>query len=425
MLHESNEFERQVGDEIVALDSSLMESRMSMRIAFVTHRFPHVANTFILNEITEVIRMGHEVRVYSLDRPENEAVHDDVLKYDLLNGTRYFLDYVKEDPVNRSTFREHSRDRLDGYLHAFPEIGKRLREDGTQLIHAAFGNRPCTAALALSQVTGLPLTFETHARDLFVDFYMAPEKIARAEKVFTISNYNKRYLVEECGCPENKVVVKRVSIVEDFCDSIGGNEKDPGLLVSVCRLHPIKGIDVALQAMVMIKDTHEHVRLVVIGDGELRGDLEALTDRLEIRSRVEFTGPLNNQNALRYVGRATAFLLPSVIAENGDRDGIPTALVEAMYLQTPGISTAISGIPELIDDGVNGFLLEPGDVMGLAEKTRLLLSNPELRARMGRMAREKVKSHFGGAENTKKVLDVWEEVVGCAKVPGGGTRDRR
>ncbi|MBT8397252.1 MAG: glycosyltransferase, partial [Gemmatimonadetes bacterium] len=263
-----------------------------MRIAFITHKFPHLANTFILNEITQVLRMGHEVTVYSLDRSDDKVLNGAVAEYDLPDKTRYFLDYVVEDPANRARFRAHSADRLERYLHAFPQIGEELQNSGTQLIHAAFGNRPCTAALALAQLTGLPLTFESHARDLFVDFRLAQEKIARAERVFTISDYNKRYLVERHGCPEEKLVVRRVSIVEEFCDSILGAPKEEDLLVTVARLHPIKGIHHALQALDLLRENHGNVRLHIIGAGELAGELEEEVARLGLSGSVVFMGPL-------------------------------------------------------------------------------------------------------------------------------------
>jgi glycosyltransferase involved in cell wall biosynthesis len=355
--------------------------------------------------------MGHEVDVYSLDRPAESIVHPDVERYGLLQRTHFFLDHVREDPANRAAFRVHSRDKLIGYLHSFPQIGERIKDAGTQIIHAAFGNRPCTAALALAELTGLPLTFESHAHDLFVDFYLATEKIATAQRVFTISEYNRRYLMEEHRCPEEKLVVKRVSIIEDFCDEILDTPKEDNLLVTVARLHPIKGIQHALQALTLIQETHGDVRLHIIGDGELRGDLEMQATELGLSERVVFHGPLANDDALRWVSRASAFLLPSVIGADGDRDGIPTALIESMYLRTPAVSTRVSGIPELIDEGVNGFLVEPWDVVGLAEKIRLLLGEPKRREEMGRNAREKVKSEFDAVQNTRKVVDAWAEIL--------------
>jgi glycosyltransferase involved in cell wall biosynthesis len=382
-----------------------------MRIAFITHQFPHLANTFILNEITQILRMGHDVTVYSLDRSDDEVVNTDVASYGLQDRTRYFLDYIVEDPGNRATYRAYSPERLEGYLHSFPQIGKELQAEGIQIIHAAFGNRPCTAALALAELTGIPLTFESHARDLFVDFYLAQEKISLAERVFTISDYNKRYLMEEHGCPEEKLVVRRVSIVEEFCDRIRGEPKRDDLLITVCRLHPIKGIQHALQALDLVRETHGDVRLHIIGEGDLQGELEAQAAVLGLDGSVVFEGPLNNQDALRYVNSAAVFLLPSLIAEDGDRDGIPTALIESMYLETPAVSTTVSGIPELIDDGEDGYLVEPGDVEGLADRVRLLLDDPERRAEMGRKAREKVKADFDAARNTRKVLDAWAEVL--------------
>lgn len=382
-----------------------------MRIAFITYQFPVLANTFILNEITEILKRGHEVTIYALDRPLEGVVHADVAKFNLMDRTHFFLDHIVEIPQNRVTFKEYAQDRLGGYLHALPQIAKQIVDNGTDIIHAAFSNRPCSAALALAKLTGLPMTFESHARDLFVDFELPEKKIAEAARIFTISDYNKRFFVEHHGCPEDKVIVRRVSIVEEFCDSIRGGTKDARTLVSVARLHPIKGLNYALEAVAEVRRTHPGLQYHIVGDGVCREALEAQAMALGLSDVVHFEGALSNEAALRFVNRATAFVLPCVIDSEGDRDGVPTALIESMYLETPAVSTTVSGIPELIDDGENGCLVAPGDIEALANKIRWLLDHADARSVMGRNAREKVQRVFSADRNARIVLDTWAELL--------------
>jgi glycosyltransferase involved in cell wall biosynthesis len=134
-------------------------------------------------------------------------------------------------------------------------------------------------------------------------------------------------------------------------------------------------------------------------------------EQLGLGSKITFLGGTENKKALDFISQSTMFVLPSVIAPNGDRDGIPTALIESMYLKIPVIGSRISGIPELIDDGINGFLAEPGDVNQIAEKMNKLISDKLLRDRMGKEAREKIKKEFNIENSTNKLIDAWYEML--------------
>ena len=126
---------------------------------------------------------------------------------------------------------------------------------------------------------------------------------------------------------------------------------------------------------------------------------------------VKFSGDVTNTMALIYLKQATVSILPSVVAKDGDIDGIPTSLIEAMYLKTPCIGTSISGIPELIDDGINGYVVESRNVGQLAERMELLLENKLLREKMGEESREKVEDEFAVDKNTNKLISRWKEVL--------------
>jgi len=125
---------------------------------------------------------------------------------------------------------------------------------------------------------------------------------------------------------------------------------------------------------------------------------------LGLNKNIIFLGTVENTDVFRYMKEATLFLLPSVIADDGDRDGIPTSLIEAMCLKTPVISSKVSGIPELIDDGIDGFLVEPKNVDQIAKRIDFLLSNKDVRERMGEKARDKVNKMFDTEVNINKLL---------------------
>jgi glycosyltransferase involved in cell wall biosynthesis len=286
-----------------------------------------------------------------------------------------------------------------------------MRTQDYDIIHAGFGNRPATAAMLLSRLTGVPFTFTTHAFDLFVNFPYALEKVQSAAALFTISKYNQRYLSEHYGCSPDKVQVLRVPFNKKQCDQIPVAQRDAKLIVSVARLHPTKGFDVALDALQVVAKKHQGVRFAIVGNGPLEKQLRNKVEQSRLGRNVMFLGTMANDNALRLVSKAAVFLLPSAVASNGDRDGIPTALIEAMYLRTPVVSTRISGIPELVDDGVNGFLAESRDVATIADRVTRLIESEALRDAMGQRAREKVERGFYEDDSASILVRRWQAVM--------------
>jgi glycosyltransferase involved in cell wall biosynthesis len=306
---------------------------------------------------------------------------------------------------------KYAEDDLRERIHALIPLSRMIRNQNFDIIHAAFGANSATAAMLLSKLTNIPFTFESHALDLFVSFRFAEEKLQRAHKVFTISHYNKRYLINKYKCPESKIIIKRVPFSKEYCDTLTEIQKDQNLIVSVCRLHPIKGLKYAIEAFDIVQKNNNKLRYFIIGDGELKQTLEEKVHKLGLIKKITFTGDVPNHEALTYIKKASIFLLPSVISLDGDRDGIPTSLIESMYLQTPVISSSISGIPELIKDGHNGFLTQPKNVNEIALKLQTLLSNAPLRIQMGKKAKDTIMDEFDLDRNIQKLIDVWTLLV--------------
>ena len=412
-----------------------------MKIAYIVHKFPRLHNTFILNEIVQLIEKGHEVYIFSINKSQERVINREVLS--LKDKTFYFEDFliehnqylirhlfrvVKKLNTHSSFFRrliakvliKSNRTDIDvakyykGFgwkIYAFGLIAKKIQCDKVDIVHAGFANRPATAAMILSELAGVPFSFEAHAYDLFVDFDFSKEKIEKAKKIFTISNYNKQYLIDHLKCPPSKIVVNRVPINKNCCDKIPDKPRSDSLITSVCRLHPTKGLEYAIEAFKLISQKRQDLRFTIIGGGPLESQLLEKVTQLSLTDKVTFVGDISNEDAIRFISQSTMMLLPSVIAGNGDRDGIPTALIEAMYLKTPVIGSKISGIPELIEDGINGFLTEPGDVRGIAEKMEKLLSDDSLRIAMGEAARKKINEEFNVEQNFEKLIRAWDEML--------------
>lgn len=382
-----------------------------MKVAFCTWKFPALSNTFILNEIVEVLRRGCEVAIYSIDRSDDKVVHQDVERYGLLDRTWFLQDFMPDRADFTPELDRYAADWLRERTNGLRGIAEHMRRTGVDVVHGCFANNSGTVAMVTARLAGLPFTFECHAYDLFVDLRYGDEKVAEAKRVFSISEYNKQHLVGKLGCPPEKVVIRRVPILKDFCDSIDTGDRTPGLVVSVARLTEIKGFDLAIAAFAEVARNVPSARYVIVGEGDLRPQLEAQARRLGVADRVQFVGTLTNQETLRLVRRASAFVLPSRIGADGDRDGIPTSMIEAMYLRTPTVSTRVSGIPELVDDGDNGFLAEPEDTATIAARLRKLLTDEPLRQRLGEAARGKVIAEFDVDRNIDVLLENWRTIA--------------
>ena len=408
-----------------------------MKIAYIINRFPALYTTFILNDMIRLQENHIEVYIFSLSRSAENVVHEGVSK---LKSAYYFVDYITDGYFKKylSQFVQNTRRYNPFYrrtcdilfkrkiksldtrkyfknfglrIYAFNDIANIIRQEGIDIIHGAFGNQEATAAMILSELTGIPFTFETHANDLFVHFPYFDEKFDKAEEIFTISHYNKTYLTDYLGCPASKVTVKRVSFNKNYCDEIPEKKKEDNLILSVCRLNPIKGIEYAIEAFGQVSQKRSGLHYVIIGDGPIREQLVSRAKQFSSGNKVTFLGNVSNEDVLDYVSRATLVVMPSVIGSDRDRDGIPTALIEAMYLRTPVIGSRVSGIPELIDDGISGFLTEPKDVNQIAGKMDKLLSDETLRIQMGERAREKVKNEFNMETSVMRMIETWQKIV--------------
>ncbi len=422
-----------------------------MKIAYVTNSYPRVYHTFIINEIIELMNAGLEVWVFALHRDKVIQKELDRNFLRLADKVRYFGDMLAGadnslmrrliaqsgrikrlsparfqqlgkwlfDHDSRNADTEPYGDDMDWLRYAVFPLAELLRRERFDVVHAGFANRPATAAMLLSRFSGVPFTFTAHAYDLYVNFPYASEKLTKAGAVFTISNYNKHYLIKAHDCRPDKIAVLRVPFNKARCDSLSAKQREDRLIVSVGRLHPTKGFAHALDAIDRLRRRYPYVRLVIVGDGPLTNELAHKVKELKLEANVTFLGTVDNELALELVAQATIFLLPCVIGVDGDRDGIPTALIEAMYLSTPVVSSSISGIPELIDDGINGYLTQPGDAEALAEKLDRLLDDPALRKRMGHKAHEKVEHGFYEDSSSMILLRRWKEVVANASEEKG------
>jgi len=270
-----------------------------------------------------------------------------------------------------------------------------MQREGVVHLHNHFGNSSCSVAMIAAQMAGLPFSYTAHGPMEFFEphHWRLDAKIARAAFVAAISHFSR----SQCMLFSDPAHWDRIKIVHCGVDpSIYGTERaghSPGKrLMFVGRLAGIKGVPLLLDALAQLQDKHPDAHLTLIGDGPDRAALETKTKAMGLGDRVTFTGYLGQAEVAEHLNRSDALVLPSFA------EGVPVVLMEAMAAQLPVIATRVAGVQELVEDGVSGYTLPPGDMEALVEALDHLLSDPDLPRQMGQAGREKVVAEFDASK---------------------------
>jgi glycosyltransferase involved in cell wall biosynthesis len=400
----------------------------------VVSRFPAITETFILDELRELRARGVEVDVFPLFGARGGEVHAAFRALRLrthphrswsLELAVAQLHWLRHRPVallrawaqalRASAASPKLLVRAPAVLLKAALIARRVEAMGVHHLHAHWATHPALAAWMVRALTGIPYSFTAHAHDLYVDRAMLREKVRDAAFVVTISEYNRRLLEEVCG-PAARGKVHLVRCGVDLGEFAPAERHAPAIPTFACvaSLRPYKGHAVLLDAIALLRARGMTLRVVLVGDGPLRGALEAQAARLGIGDAVDLRGALPHEEIPGLLAAATAVVLPSVTQSDGQMEGIPVALMEAMAAGVPVVSTRLSGIPELVRDGEGGLLVPERDPAALADAMARLATDASLAARLAAGARRIVERDFDRARN----VDVLEALLSGAASSG-------
>lgn len=390
-------------------------------VLYVLKRFPRLSETFILREVLGLEATGVQVLVDALLPAEDGPTHPE------LATVRARVRYLPRHPrlfdgavlvVHVRLAARHPqrwgalaiRSRRDGTWRRFVQAGlvaARIRSDGAGHVHAHFATAASEVATMAARLAGVTCSVTAHAKDIYHrdNAPLLARRLAGADTVVTVSSHNVSHL--------NRVlsVGGRVPDVRHIANGVPlGSPGDPTAsttLLCVARLVPKKGIDLLLEAAALLLEKHPQLKVDIIGDGPLRDELIAQSARLGLIGRVRLLGVATTSEVLAAMDKARAVVLPCRIDVDGDRDGMPTVLVEALARGIPVVSTDIVGIRELVNDGETGLLVAPEDAPALASALHRLLVDPVLAARLGNTGRRLVGERFGPAESTRALAEVF------------------
>ena len=409
-----------------------------MRIGYVLKRFPRASETFIAQEILALERLGVEVVILALRSNDQAVEHEGLVQieapvytFEPQSFSRCWRALQQQahtgDKERTSIHRallaafDHPKRSGKRYLVESWWIAKLSRDLGLHHLHAHFANHPAFVAMVSHLISGTSYSFTAHAKDIYLDG-PGPELWRRqfdsADFVVTVSRSNRSYLDALLAGPTNGKLHTIYNGVDlDRIHPDGQRREDASReVVFASRLIEKKGADLLIEAAAQVVRSDPRTRFTVIGDGEERPNLENLAAELGLGRWIRFTGMLPHQEVVRRVRSSDLFVLPCRIADNGDRDALPTVLVEAMAAGIACVSTPINGVPEIIDQGRTGLIVPENDPASLAAAIDQLLADPRGRRIMGRAGRQKAEREFDLRSSAIRLRGLFESAMRGGRV---------
>lgn len=399
-----------------------------MKIGYVVKRYPRYSETFIVNEILAHEAAGLELEIFSLLPPEDGHFQDAISRvrasvvYLPAKGLKVgdfwsTLDGAGEVLPDLWGSLEEARGGDVRYVYQAVVLAREVRLRGITHLHAHFATAATTVARLAARFAGVPYTLTAHAKDIFHES-VRPEDLRRklgdAAAVITVSDYNLEYLRERYGRAAEKVrrIYNGLDLERFPYEEPRGRAPE---IVAVGRLVEKKGFADLISACSLLRERGVDFRCRILGLGELETELRSSVERLGLGDRVELPGPRPQSALIEAVKGAAVFAAPCVVGRDGNRDGLPTVLLEAMALGTPCVSTDVTGIPEVLRDGETGLMVPQHDPAALAAALERLLGDPALRVGLARRARWLVEAEFDVHRNATLLRGLFEAAApACA-----------
>lgn len=416
-----------------------------MKIAYILKRYPRFSETFIVNEILALEQQGVDIEIYTLMLPpEDEQRHENLAlikapvfylpnksvvdNWNILLGNSEFQlqeanlkNFLDKNDENYFLNGEFIGKRNSSALHRSVQaltLAMLASNRGIEHFHAHFATDATVVAQLAGRLSGISYSFTAHAKDIYhtyvsieEDKAMLQSKIREARFVVTVSDYNCDHLnrVMEGHCTDkihrlyNGIDLSKFSPID--------KTRHSKRILAVGRLVEKKGFKYLVDACAILKSMNLEFECLIVGDGPEQENLENQIKQLNLQEHVRLLGP-QTQNTLQQTMADSAFMvLPCIITESGDRDGLPTVLLEAMARALPVISTQVAGVPEIIDDQQTGYLTPQKDPDAMAKAMANLLGDVNRIRRMGEQARLKAESHF---DLNKNVATLKQYFIQCS-----------
>jgi len=399
-----------------------------LRIAYVLLWFPKPSETFIFREVVNLQKMGLQVKVYTLYgqlvrdlSPEMQAAPapERLGIRCLAAAWREVLYWWQRQRqvckgLAKTVWAGHWRnleregESLWGGLCG-ARLARRFKEEKITHIHAPWACGPATAAWVASHLTGIPFSFTGRAHDIFTPDSLLPEKIRDAIFVRCESRSVVNHLAQLTGGDTSKFRLTYNGVPLTAQDLAPVRMQPPYRLLALGRLVETKGFDVLIQACHILKDAGLDHHLTLAGAGPQGRRLQRLARKLGLASQISFPGFIRYDKVAGQFCAADVFIMPCIVDSSGNRDGLPTVILEALVHRVPVIATDVAGIGEVIEAGVTGLLIPPSDPQALADAVLKMVRNREAALVMAERGRTRVLQQFNQQDNHRRALELFQE----------------
>lgn len=345
-----------------------------MRLLYLLQTFPKISQKFVLDEMIAVESHGHSIQVIAVRDSNETMAHKEAARF----SVSYFEDLQLRGVVE--FVKHHNIDH----------------------IHSHFASDVVGIAHRVHQATGVPFSFTTHAFDLYKRVH--PDLghwCADAKCVFTISEHNRQHMCRVLGVDDRKIVVVRCGVFPERLEPLDYSPQ-PFKIITACRFVEKKGLDLLVTACKELKKRGIKFICEIVGNGSNR--IAHQIEQSGLSEQIVLKGSMVHPEIVDFFRTGSVFVLPCIQAADGDMDGIPVALIEAMALRIPVISTNLSGIPELVSNRQNGLLVSPGNVDELVDAIIEIKDDPLLVARIRNCSRERILQSYNSMANAKKMI---------------------
>lgn len=405
------------------------------RTAYILLWFPKPSETFVFREVINLRKMGLPLKVFSLYGELTESMSGEMaaasadverlglpylktvasdIRYWWMRDRKLTASLFRTVPVRRWNGFEKGGENLWAFLCAF-RLARRFEEEGIEHIHAPWASGPATAAWIASRLTGIPFTFNSRAWDIYPPDGALKEKIRDAVFVRSETNTNIGYLAQFCDGDRSKFRLTYNGVPLTTHHDAAVKMEPPFKLLALGRFVGKKGYNFLLQACRILADKGIAFRLTMAGDGPRGGQLKNQAQKLGIADRVQFPGFVKYDGVSELISNSDMLVMPSVVHSSGDRDGIPTVIMECLMHRVPVIATDVSGIAEVVQDGVTGFLIPEKDPTAIANAVLKMIADRDAALAMAEAGRAKVLRLFDPERNHRALLELYQDLPAPAR----------
>ena len=395
-----------------------------MKVGYILTTFPCQSETFAIGEIEGLRKLGFDITVFAAaGQPYAHryaeapiifyrpclfsvstllAIGYMCIRYPLALGKLVCLILKLIGSCPREAIS------LIGNLRTIGFFARHLDREAISHIHAYFLSWPASIGMALSIVTRRPFSISAHARDIFVEHGATELKVSHAKFVKTCTKQGLKQLKANLPTKYHHKLnliyhgTRTASVCPDILDKMS-ESKPNDTIIAVGRLIQKKGFGGLLRAFASVLQEKPHCKLMIVGDGPEKKQLNGLVDQLGLKDHVQLLGWREPDVTLRLIKQAIMLVAPSVIADDGDRDGIPNVILEAFACGTPVVASSLGGISEVVEHHKTGLLVKPGDVRELTSAIKELLNDKDLQRHLSQTAYETVVERFDSMKNVKQL----------------------